>query len=164
MSDPSQYQPVDVPPPQNPPTQVPYIQAPPAQAGLSDSAACGLAYFTFVPGLVFLLAAPYNQNREIRFHSWQSIIVFFTAIIINVFVGVALGDCRIFSPTFPAQSDLLRDRMRLVHPLAALRGQWLQREAICDSRDRRFCSQAGERVIRRQAKGPLPNKFQAGPR
>ncbi len=100
MSDPSQYQPVDVPPPQNPPTQVPYIQAPPAQAGLSDSAACGLAYFTFVPGLVFLLAAPYNQNREIRFHSWQSIIVFFTAIIINVFVGVALGIAGFFLPHF----------------------------------------------------------------
>lgn len=88
MSDPSQYQPVDVPPPQTPPAPPQYSQAPPAQSGLSDSAASGLAYFTFIPGLVFLLTAPYNQNREIRFHSWQSIILSVTAFVFNFGVSI----------------------------------------------------------------------------
>lgn len=43
------------------------------QTGLSDNAASGLAYITFIPAIVFLVAAPYNQNQKIRFHSWQSI-------------------------------------------------------------------------------------------
>ena len=43
------------------------------QTGISDSAACGLAYLTFIPAIIFLVVAPYNANREIRFHSWQSI-------------------------------------------------------------------------------------------
>ena len=43
------------------------------QSGLSDNAASGLAYITFIPAIVFLVTAPYNQNQTIRFHSWQSI-------------------------------------------------------------------------------------------
>lgn len=73
MSDTSQYQPVDVPPPQTPPTQPQYSQAPPAQSGLSESAASGLAYITIIPAIVFLVVPPYNQSPTVRFHSWQSI-------------------------------------------------------------------------------------------
>jgi uncharacterized membrane protein len=40
---------------------------------LSDNAASGLSYVTFVPALVFLLTPPYNQNLLVRFHAWQSI-------------------------------------------------------------------------------------------
>jgi uncharacterized membrane protein len=43
------------------------------QTGLSDSAASGLAYITFIPAIIFLVTAPYNQKPLIRFHSWQSI-------------------------------------------------------------------------------------------
>jgi uncharacterized membrane protein len=43
------------------------------QTGLSDNAASGLAYITFIPAIVFLVAAPYNQSPTIRFHAWQSI-------------------------------------------------------------------------------------------
>ena len=49
------------------------------QNGLSDNAACGLAYLTFIPAIIFLVVAPYNQSANVRFHSWQSI-----------FMGVAL--------------------------------------------------------------------------
>jgi uncharacterized membrane protein len=49
------------------------------QNGLSDNAACGLAYLTFIPAIIFLVVAPYNQSANVRFHSWQSI-----------FLGVAL--------------------------------------------------------------------------
>lgn len=49
-------------------------QNPPAQAaGLSEDATCGLAYVTFIPAIIFLATAPYNQNAKVRFHSWQSI-------------------------------------------------------------------------------------------
>jgi len=43
------------------------------QSGLSDNAASGLAYFTFIPAIIFLVTAPYNQKAAIKFHSWQSI-------------------------------------------------------------------------------------------
>ena len=49
------------------------------QTGLSDNAACGLAYLTFIPAIIFLVVAPYNTNPNIKFHAWQSI-----------FLGVAL--------------------------------------------------------------------------
>ena len=42
-------------------------------AGLSENATCGLAYVTFIPAIIFLATAPYNQNPKVRFHSWQSI-------------------------------------------------------------------------------------------
>ncbi len=40
---------------------------------LSENAASGLSYVTFVPALVFLLTGPYNQNLVVRFHAWQSV-------------------------------------------------------------------------------------------
>jgi uncharacterized membrane protein len=43
------------------------------QTGLSDNAACGLAYLTFIPAIIFLVVAPYNTNPNIKFHAWQSI-------------------------------------------------------------------------------------------
>jgi uncharacterized membrane protein len=42
-------------------------------AGLSENAASGLSYITFVPALVFLLAGPFNQNLVVRFNAWQSV-------------------------------------------------------------------------------------------
>ncbi|MGA2168066.1 MAG: DUF4870 domain-containing protein [Terracidiphilus sp.] len=45
----------------------------PNQSGLSDNAAGGLAYITFIPALIFLLVEPFNKNPYVRFHSWQSI-------------------------------------------------------------------------------------------
>lgn len=50
--------------PQNPPIQA---------AGMSENATCGLAYITFIPAIIFLATAPYNQNAKIKFHAWQSI-------------------------------------------------------------------------------------------
>jgi uncharacterized membrane protein len=43
------------------------------QSGLSEAAASGLAYLTFIPAIIFLVVAPYNQNSNVRFHAWQSI-------------------------------------------------------------------------------------------
>jgi uncharacterized membrane protein len=54
------------------------------QSGLSDNAASGLAYFTLIPAIIFLVVAPYNQKAEIRFHCWQSIILGIACIVIDV--------------------------------------------------------------------------------
>jgi uncharacterized membrane protein len=60
------------------------------QTGLSDNAASGLAYVTFIPAIVFLVTAPYNQNKTIRFHSWQSIFLFIACVAIDVALSVLL--------------------------------------------------------------------------
>ena len=44
-----------------------------AASGLSDDAASGIAYLTFIPAIIFLVVAPYNQSAKVRFHAWQSI-------------------------------------------------------------------------------------------
>jgi uncharacterized membrane protein len=55
-----------------------------SQSGLSENAASGLAYITIIPAIVFLIVAPYNQNRTIRFHSWQSIFMAIVWIVLDV--------------------------------------------------------------------------------
>ncbi len=43
--------------------------------GIPDRIAGALAYVLILPAIFFLVRAPYNKNRFIRFHSWQSILV-----------------------------------------------------------------------------------------
>ena len=50
----------------------PVATAAPAQ-GMSDNVAGMLAYFTIIPAIIFLVVEPYNRNRFIRFHSFQSL-------------------------------------------------------------------------------------------
>ena len=75
---PSSYQP---PPPQQPYTtgQQSYTTPPsigPALPGLTDNMAAALCYVLgLLTGILFLVLAPYNQNRLIRFHAFQSIFV-----------------------------------------------------------------------------------------
>ena len=54
------------------------------QSGLSDNAASGLAYFTLIPAIIFLVVAPYNQKANIRFHCWQSIFLGIACIVVDV--------------------------------------------------------------------------------
>jgi len=42
--------------------------------GLTDNIAGMLAYFTFIPAVIFLVIEPYNRSRFVRFHSWQSLL------------------------------------------------------------------------------------------
>lgn len=44
-----------------------------AASGLSDNVAGMLAYITIIPAIIFLVLQPYNTNRFVRFHAWQSI-------------------------------------------------------------------------------------------
>lgn len=48
-------------------------------SGLQDNVA-GLLAYLFIPAIIFLVLEPYNRNKFIRFHSFQSL--FFTAAMI----------------------------------------------------------------------------------
>jgi uncharacterized membrane protein len=70
------------------------------QTGLSDDAASGLAYFTPIPAIIFLVVPPYNQSAKVRFHSWQSILLFVAAIVISIILGIVLGIVMFIIPFF----------------------------------------------------------------
>lgn len=60
-----------------------------AQTGLQDNVAGALCYLLgVITGVLFLVLAPYNQKREIRFHAFQAI--FFTVGIVAVYVVLAI--------------------------------------------------------------------------
>ena len=51
-----------------------YAPPPAAAAGMTDNVASLLCYLVgFVTGILFLVIEPYNKNRAIRFHAFQSI-------------------------------------------------------------------------------------------
>jgi len=61
--------------------------APAASTGLTDDAASGIAYLTFIPAIIFLIVAPYNTNPKVKFHAWQSIFLacaWFVVWILNI--------------------------------------------------------------------------------
>ena len=68
-----------------PPVSAP---APATTAGLSDNVAGMLAYVTIFPAILFLVLEPYNRNRYIRFHSFQSI--FFAIAWVVVWIGLSI--------------------------------------------------------------------------
>ncbi len=49
----------------------PVAIAPVSAPGLTDNVAGMLAYFTIIPAIIFLVVAPYNRSRFVRFHSFQ---------------------------------------------------------------------------------------------
>lgn len=57
--------------------------APTAAPGLTENVASALCYlFGLVTGIIFLLIAPYNQNKTVRFHAFQSIFMHVAIIIL----------------------------------------------------------------------------------
>ena len=64
-------------------------------AGLSQNAASALCYLLgFITGIIFLVWAPYNQNRTIKFHAWQSIflnVAFIALTIVLPTIGHLVG-------------------------------------------------------------------------
>ena len=82
------------PPPPPPPAASPYPAAagpaPTAQAaGLEENLACALCYVLgLLTGILFLVLAPYNQNRLIRFHAFQSIFLNIAWIAIYIVLSI----------------------------------------------------------------------------
>jgi uncharacterized membrane protein len=65
------------------PTQTPSA----GSSGLSDNVAAALCYIPII-GLIFLLIEPYNRNRLIRFHAFQSLFLLAAAIVTNILISV----------------------------------------------------------------------------
>jgi uncharacterized membrane protein len=70
-------------PPQGGGYQQPQGAYAPAQSGLADNMAAALCYITII-GIVFLFIEPYNRNRTIRFHAFQSIFFFVAAFVAEI--------------------------------------------------------------------------------
>lgn len=72
----------------------PYTPSPgvPAAAGLQENMAGALCYAVgLITGIIFLVLAPYNQNRKIRFHAFQSIFFNVVWIILYWVIGIVIG-------------------------------------------------------------------------
>jgi uncharacterized membrane protein len=82
--------------------------------GLTDNLAGMLAYVTIIPAIIFLVIEPYNRNRFIRFHAFQSIF-FFVAVMI---AGVALT----FLAAIPILGWVVAPLMFVLGPLLCLCG------------------------------------------
>ena len=56
--------------------------------GLTDNVAGMLAYMTIIPAIIFLVVEPYNKNRFVRFHSFQSIFFYLAVFAIHVALSI----------------------------------------------------------------------------
>jgi uncharacterized membrane protein len=59
--------------------------------GMTINVACALCYaLGFITGILFLVLAPYNQNKEVRFHAFQSIFVSVGLIALHILMSIIL--------------------------------------------------------------------------
>lgn len=56
----------------------------PSAMPLEENIAGMLAYFTFIPAVIFLLVEPYNRNRFVRFHAFQSLFFHVGVVIVEI--------------------------------------------------------------------------------
>jgi len=66
--------------------------------GLEENVACALCYaLGLLTGIVFLVVAPFNQNKLIRFHAFQSIFLHVALIVVYI-VALILSFILVFIP------------------------------------------------------------------
>jgi uncharacterized membrane protein len=59
---------------------------------MSDNVACALCYVLgLISGIFFLVVAPYSQNRTVRFHAFQSILLNVAAILCSIVLSIMFG-------------------------------------------------------------------------
>jgi uncharacterized membrane protein len=56
--------------------------------GLTPNVAGALAYFTIIPAIIFLVVEPYNKDRFIKFHAFQSL--FFNLAWVVLIIGMMI--------------------------------------------------------------------------
>lgn len=56
---------------------------------LKENVAGALAYFTFIPALLFLGIMPFKRNHFVRFHSFQSIYLLITGLLVAMVMRLA---------------------------------------------------------------------------
>ena len=68
--------------------------ATPRSSGMAPNIAGMLAYFTIIPAIIFLVLEPYNKDRYVRFHAFQSVffhVAWIAAWICMIILGIILG-------------------------------------------------------------------------
>ena len=64
---------------------------PPARSDLAPNVAATLCYIpVFIPAIVFLVLAPYNRDKNVRFHAWQSLFLQIAWIVAAVVLSIVL--------------------------------------------------------------------------
>jgi uncharacterized membrane protein len=71
---------------------IPPLPPPPAATiGMTDNLAGALCYLVgFITGILFLVLAPYNQNRNVRFHAFQSIFLNIAWIVLWIAITIVM--------------------------------------------------------------------------
>ena len=86
-----------VPPPGAAPGGAAYQPAA-AATGMTDNAASALCYVLgLVTGILFLVLAPYNQNKAIRFHAFQSIFLHVACIVVWMVFHIVFGALNLYT-------------------------------------------------------------------
>jgi len=60
------------------------------ESGITDNAAGGIAYVTVIPAIILLMIDPYKTRPYVRFHAFQSIFLFVTAIVFWIALSFVL--------------------------------------------------------------------------
>lgn len=67
------------------------LPPPAAGIGMTDNLAGALCYLVgFITGILFLVLAPYNQNRNVRFNAFQSIFLSIAWFVLWIVVGIVM--------------------------------------------------------------------------
>jgi uncharacterized membrane protein len=73
-------------------TPPPPQPAPLAAPGLDHNVACALCYLLgVITGILFLVLEPYKNDKEIRFHAFQSIFLWVAAIAVSIGVSIVVA-------------------------------------------------------------------------
>jgi uncharacterized membrane protein len=63
-----------------------------AATPMADNVASALCYVLgLITGIIFLVIAPYNQNRTVRFHAFQSIFLNVAVIVLDIAMGLVFS-------------------------------------------------------------------------
>lgn len=74
--------------------------------GLAQNVAGLLAYVTIIPPILFLVMEPYNKNKFVRFHAFQSLFFYVAMVVLSIglaILGIILG----FIPVVGLVIDML---------------------------------------------------------
>jgi uncharacterized membrane protein len=66
----------------------PSVDSSQPSSGLTSNVAGALAYLTIIPAIIFLVAAPYNRDRFVRFHAFQCLFLAAAGFVLFFALGI----------------------------------------------------------------------------